>query len=404
MNRFFSVVVFATILAQTSLAQTTSFQISSFDKTPEAFQYLLLPNSNISKNDTANEKILDLVEPWLLDSVIENKKQHHKVFMVGWFIHAFGGYNWRAVSMHKQKFIGTVVHHGRSGRIEYSEYDVNFDLKFHLDKYLDKVCTSCDLQKKFHRQDIRKSHHTDYSKEPFVRDKGNINPAFYGIEAELTPPYAFIPQLNYLFYPTIPGGGGLKEHPNFGTSNPSMGFYGVNCLDCNHNCHPEIHPYEMTWWLKATDDDNSLDKTWLFGIFHESSNRMKKWSINPMTGTVKIPFAFDTKNLSAPGQIKVDHLVFNRFKNEEMKKIETPEKYLTSKENNQAINFLDCDTSVLRCSLSFNQVLMTDALKYWFSSVNYDKQNKILSGYLNIATSVDDLYTTKITFHSDHGK
>src|SRR5688500_3067382 len=136
-------------LIQTGLAQPTDFRISTLGKTPEAFQYLLLSNSAIAKNDTINEKILDLVEPLLLDSMIEKRRQHHKVFMVGWFIHAFGGYNWRAVDMKKQKFIGTVEHHGRSGAVEYSEYDINFHLEFHLPKYYDKICLSCDLQKKF---------------------------------------------------------------------------------------------------------------------------------------------------------------------------------------------------------------------------------------------------------------
>src|SRR4051812_18135528 len=112
MKFFFCAVFFCAVLFQTGLAQTTGYQISCFGATPKAFKYLLLSNAEIAKNDTINEEILDLVEPMLLDSMIEKRKQHHKVFMVGWFIHAFGGYNWRAVNMHKQKFVGTVEHHG----------------------------------------------------------------------------------------------------------------------------------------------------------------------------------------------------------------------------------------------------------------------------------------------------
>src|SRR3989442_14041188 len=89
-----------------SFAQTT-FQISSFNPTPADFKYLLLSNKEIADNDTINEKILDLAEPMLVDSVITRRKQHHKVFLVGWLIHAFGGYNWRAVDMHKEKYVGT---------------------------------------------------------------------------------------------------------------------------------------------------------------------------------------------------------------------------------------------------------------------------------------------------------
>ena len=80
------------ILHQTSFTQT-SFQISSFQPTPADFKYLLLTNKEIADDDTTNEKIVDLVEPMLLDSVLLRKKQHHRLFLVGWLIHAFGGYN-----------------------------------------------------------------------------------------------------------------------------------------------------------------------------------------------------------------------------------------------------------------------------------------------------------------------
>src|ERR1043165_839623 len=218
----------AAILHQTSYAQQT-FNISSYNPTPESFKYLLLTNKKVSDNDTINENILDLVNPMLLDSVVEKRKQHHHVFLVGWLIHAFGGYNWRAVDMHKQKTVGTVKHDGRSGEVEYTEYDIKFHLQFRLGKYLNQICTACDLQRKFHRQDIRPSHHTDYEKEPFKRDTSNINASLYDLGTELTPPTSFLPQLNYLFFPTLPEGGHLRDHPNFGTDHPSMGFYGVSC-------------------------------------------------------------------------------------------------------------------------------------------------------------------------------
>lgn len=405
MKKWLLVLIPATILLQTSLAQTTTtFKISSASETPRNFKYLLLPNSEISKNDTINELVVDLAEPWLLDSMIEHKRQHHKVFMVGWFIHAFGGYNWRAVDMKKQKFVGTVKRQSRSGAIEYSEYDINFHMHFHLAKYFDKLCVSCDLQKKFHRQDIRRSHRTDYTKEPFVRSKENINPLLYNLEAELTPPYSFIPQLNYLFFPTIPGGGDLKSHPNFLHPHPTMGFYGVSCLDCNHNCHPEIHPYEMTWWLRATDEDSSLNKTWHFGIFHEHSKRMKKWSINPMTGQIKIPFAFRTGESEQSPEIKIEHLVFNKFRDDQMSKMSLPANLLSTKDNNQSINFSDDDCSIMKCAITFDKSITTDGIKYWFSDLNYDKLGKIVSGYFNLAVSVEDLYTTRITFITQRGK
>ncbi len=401
MNKLFSVALLTTILLQTSLAQTT-FKISSYKETPEAFKYLLLSNSEISKNDTLNEEIIDLVEPMLLDSVIERRRQHHKVFMVGWFIHAFGGYNWRAVNMKKQKFVGTVTHHGRSGKIEYSEYDINFDIGFHLKKYLWKDFTAYDLQKKYHRQDIRRTHHTNYKLPPFVRDTNDIESSKYGLDCELTPPHKFISQLN-LFYPTLPGAGGLKEHSNFGTDHPSMGFYGVACLDCNHNCHPELHPYEWVWWLKATDSDTTTEKTWLVGIFHEGSNRLKKWSVNPMTGSISLPFAFNYReDTTITCLVKVDHLVYNKFHDTGLERLNLPALTVSTKETSNPFEFTLSDSSSFRGRIEFSDGLPTNGLQYWFDEINLDKQNKIVSGYLHMAVSAEDLYTTKITFTTKH--
>lgn len=385
------------ILHQTSFTQT-SFQISSFQPTPADFKYLLLTNKEIADDDTTNEKIVDLVEPMLLDSVLLRKKQHHRLFLVGWLIHAFGGYNWRAVDMHKQKFVGTVTNDGRSGSFEYTEWDMKFHLNFHLQKYLFKDFAAYDLQRKYHRQDVRPTHRTNYNVAPYLRDSSSIDCRLYDLGCELTPPPAFIPQLNYLFFPTLPDGGGLKQHTNFGTDHPTMGFYGSYCLDCNHNCHPEMHPYEWTWWLNL-QNENSTAKTWLVGLFHEGSNRFPKWSRNPMSGEIKIPFAFDlAQDLSVTPQIKVEHLVFNKFENAEFKKFELPDKNFGTKENYVACLFQMDDSTTIKSDLRFNQILKTDALKYWFTDLNYDKQNHVLSGYLHYAISVQDLYATKITF------
>lgn len=403
MKKILSLVYLTAILHQTSFTQT-SFQISSFQPTPSDFKYLLLTNKEIADNDTTNEKIVDLVEPMLLDSVLLRKKQHHRLFLVGWLIHAFGGYNWRAIDLHKQKFVGTVINDGRSGSFEYTEWDIKYHLNFHLQKYLFKDFAAYDLERKYHRQDIRPSHHTDYKVAPYVRDTNNIDATQYELGCELTPPPAFIPQLNYLFFPTLPEAGGGKQHPNFGTDHPTMGFYGSYCLDCNHNCHPEMHPYEWTWWLNL-QNENSTDKTWLVGLFHEGSNRFAKWSRNPMTGEIKIPFAFLKKvDFNHMLQVRVEHLVFNKFENETLKKIKLPTEPLGTKEDFQSLIFQIDDTTSFKGTLYFNQILKTNGLKYWFSDLNYDKQSSVLSGYFHFAVSVQDLYTTKITFAEGYGE
>jgi hypothetical protein len=398
MNKSYLCVLAVTILLQTSLAQT-SYKVSLFEKTPEAFNYLLLTNVAISANDTINEKIVDLVEPCLLDSTIERKKQHHKLGPVGWFVHAFGGFNWRAVSMKKEKFVGTVVRSSRSSEEEFTEYDINFDLNFHLPKYLHRVFDGYDLQRKYHKQDIRRSHRTNYKVSPFIRDTNHIDIKEYRLHCELTPPRAFRAALNYSFYPTLPKAGGLKQHPNFENDKPTIGFYGTFCLDCNHNCHPELHPYEWMWWLKSNDGDDTYEKVWTIGLFHEGSNRMKNWSVNPMTGSIAIPFAFELDD-NDPGYnvIEIEHLVFNKFLEEELTKVAKPANVIKPKDTYQTINILNGDSLLTTVDVRFMRSLSTEGLQYWFSNLNFDAWNKVLSGMFNIATSVMDLYTTQIKF------
>lgn len=403
MNKLLFVFITLAILRQTTVAQI-SFEVTSFQPTPENFRLLLLSNETISKNDTINEKIVSLVDPTLLDSTIEHKKQHHKLGPLGWFIHAFGGYNWRAVSMHKQKFVGTVVRNSRSGSEEYTEYDINFDLNFHLPEYLQRVFIAYDLQRKYHKQDIRPSHRTNYNIPPFVRKADSIDIKQYRLHCELTPARSFRAPLNYSFYPTLPESGGLKQHPNFNNDKPTVGFYGTFCLDCNHNCHPELHPYEWMWWLKNNDTDSSVEKIWNVGLFHESSNRMKKWSVNPMTGTITVPFTFviDSHYGQHP-TIEIEHLVFNRFMDKEMGKLNLPVNVINSGKAFQPVAITKSDSVIAQIDIRFMRTISTQGLQYWLSNLNFDEQHNLLTGMFNMAVSVIDLYTAQIKFRNVYG-
>ena len=379
-----------------SQAPQISYKINSYSSTGKAFKDLLLSNAAIEDNDTLNEGILDLVQPMVIDSVLGRKKEHHQLFLVGWLIHAFGDYNWRAVSMTKEKFVGTVKNDARSGEEEFTEYDINFDLNFHLKPYLNRVFKSYDKQRAYHRQDFRPSHKTNYNGTPFVRDTNEIDLKRYRLHCEMTPPREFRVQLHYLFFPTQPGLS-LHEHPNFGTDHPTMGFYGASCLDCNHNCHPELHPYEWTWWLNLHGSD-PMAKTWLVGLFCEGSNRFRHWSHEPKVGKISIPFAFAIKDNNAAPTVTIEHLVFNKFVNHELKKLNIEDTTFDSKLETCIVNFDDNHGGKYSINIGFKSILLTDDLKYWFSDLNWDAQHRILSGYMNLATSVKELYTTKITF------
>jgi hypothetical protein len=391
------------ILAETCFSQTAqlasnanTYKISGYSVTPPAFKKLLFKNAAIEANDTVNEEILDLVSPIVKDSILGRPKEHHQVFLVGWIIHAFAGYNWRAVSMTKEKFVGTVEHNGRSGAEEYTEYDIKYGLHFHLHKYLWRIFDSYNLELKYHRQDVRGGkHHTNYNAFPYVRDTSNMDTRQLVLGCEVTPARGFRSELNYLFYPTLPGLE-QRDHPNIGTDKPSMGVYGVNCLDCNHNCHPELHPYEWIWWLNL-HTKNEMEKTWLVGLFHEASNRFSHWSHTPKTGKISIPFAYVISNRSAVPEILVEHLVFDRFMDNELSKFGYPD-YAFSPRQNMAVKFENVNGESYMLHVNFNNLLPTDGLKFWFSDINWDEQNHILSGYFNFAASVPELYTARITF------
>jgi len=368
------------------------FEIESYQKTPEIFQQLLKSNDYISKNDTLNELLVDLVQPQLSDSLINRKKQHHKLGPVGWLISTFGNFNWRAFSMKKEKFVGTVVRISRSGEEQFTEYDVNFDINFHLHKYLHRVFEMYDRQGKIKRQDFTSKGKIDFKASPFVRDTNNIDIRSYRLHCELTPQREYRPIMNYFFLPTLPGAGGLKQHVNLENDNPTMGFYGVLCLDCNHSCHPEMHPYEWIWWLKANDGDNGTQKEWHIGLFHEGSNRMKKWSKNPKNGSVKIPFVFEADE---PATIEIQHGAVNEFVNEA--KLMAPENVIKSQSKQLNVTLKGRDFSK-NIALNFVNPINTKGLNYWFSDLNYDAANGLVSGYFNYALSVKDLYTCKIVF------
>ena len=381
-----------TVVSFMALQAQHSFPITSHYPTGRLYQSLLLPNAELERNDTLNEEILDLVEPTVWDSVIHKKKQHHMLFLLGWSISTFANINWRPVQMNKTKFTGTIRGNGRSGNEHYTEYDLNYDLYFHTRKYLERNFTSFDRQRQIHRQDLLKRRKIDYSKAPFVRDTANINMYQYRLHCELTPPRAYRPQLHYSFFPVLPGIN-HAGHPSFANEYPSMGFYGTWCLDCNHSCHGELHPYEWVWWLNLKDTATTR-KTWMVGLFHEGSKRFPDWSRNPKSGTFSIPFAFRYQSDSAHS-ITIEHLVYNSFIDSNVAKMSVPANAVGPA---QSIPLLltDAGGGSYRLRLNFAHPIVTGGLRYWLSNLNWDETSRILSGDLHFAVSVVDLYTAKV--------
>lgn len=388
--------LFLSLLIVASTNAQINYTVETFNATPSDFLLLNLHNQAITSNDTINERILDLTDVGLVDSILpKRKKPHHKLFLVGWGISTFGGYNWRKVFPVKGKLVGRVISQTKSGEEEYTEFDVNQNLEFHLPKYLNKSFESYDLQKKIHRQDIRKSHRRNYNVPPFVRDPTNLGPiSQYQIHTELTPPRAFRQTLDKLFYPVIRPMD-MGHHFNFLDNNPSVGTYGPYCLDCNHSCHPELHPYEWLWWLNLSKPDSLWnEKTWLVGLLKEGSNRFTAWAKGPRTGFISIPFLIDTRDSTA--EISYDHILMNKFYDDILKAhFDSTQKTIDLTKVNQQIS-IQTPTQTISIKLHFNIPIYSQGLKIWISKINLDDTNHLVSGYLNIATSVEDVYNARI--------
>ncbi len=120
-----------------------------------------------------------------------------------------------------------------------------------------------------------------------------------------------------------------------------------------------------------------------------------------MSGEIKIPFAFHYDELLANSlHINIDHLVFSKFENEESKKLNAPKEMFGTKMLDDVLAFVVNDSIKFSGLLRFNHIIETDALKYWFTDLNFDMANSLLTGYMHFAVSVQDLYTTKIKFSS----
>jgi hypothetical protein len=96
--------------------------------------------------------------------------------------------------------------------------------------------------------------------------------------------------------------------------------------------------------------------------------------------------------------VTVEHLVFNKFLDTELAKLNLPDNLIDPSRKYMLVNFTGGPAGDIPVVLNFKSAIVTNGLKYWFSEVNWDEQNHILSGYFNMATSVADLYTMKVTF------
>lgn len=387
---FLSFFVFQSVFGQQVL------KITSRNQTPE--QWLLLTKSRkaISDSDSLNEELVDLVKAFSVDSVLPSKSQRHRVAEAGWIISIFG-YKWKALSMTKQKFVGTERDGIRvpSWPPHFTEYDVNFNLIPHKRKYIDKLwpgyVQKCE-KNRFKRIE-------DLNAPPCVYPTTLEHIAEYRLHCEITPPLDHVSMLNSKFYPCYRPNSS-KEHYNIGTDYATFGMYGAFVADYNHTGGPELHPYEWIWWYDTHPDRlHEKGQTWFIGFMKEGSNRFRGWypKKRPQIGQVSVPFVYDLKKDTL--KITLEHLLHDTFRPETFTRLEGVPQQASD------LNFVQRYFTIDNGDLGGKTIVFQtsnpiggEALKTWFSDLNWDNENNLLSGYLNLGVSVANLYNAKLSF------
>ena len=115
-----------------------------------------------------------------------------------------------------------------------------------------------------------------------------------------------------------------------------------------------------------------------------------------MKGMIKVPFTFllDANQKS----IEIKHLVMNQFEEDGLKDFNIPSSFFKNNSKSQIITVTDNSQKIADIEIIHSQPIKTNGLKYWLSEINFDQELNVISGYLNMAVSVQDLYTTQLIF------
>jgi hypothetical protein len=253
----------------------------------EDFRLLKNDDATLYQNVEMRERLTDLVQVYTFDSVLSKSTQRHVVFPLGIMMTTVG-MKWRAMEMVKQKYVGTS---SRNLKMFYGigkEKDYNFFLTPHLDHYADQMKWGFDSAQTFRKND--KGFRLDTARfgcPPQLQYKGQC----LSVECENTPYEPMMEAIDSLFMPTDKEKHGYN-HPNFHGAFPTVGLYGTYCLDCNHNCRPEIHPFDWVWWLDIDSANAAVPSTrnWYVGLIRDASKRFDDWTGSPISGAISIPF------------------------------------------------------------------------------------------------------------------
>lgn len=376
-----------------SAQEIQQLPVESGSASPYYASLLNSSNQEISADNALNEQILDLVEVYLTDSILPIKRQRHRV--VGAALLPMFGYKWLTINYRKEKFVATATSNlrvPREGSDLFTEYDVNWNLTSVIPRYQKLEEQGYMRMKEIGRKGKK---HNGYEGEPFVEINENSNLERYHLHCEHTPLIDYRPMINQLFLPVI-SPMNTDKHPNFRDMRPSIGLYGAFVSDCNHHCHPEIHPYEWIWWMNLSDSvsNGKNGKEWLIGLLREGSNRFPKWSPAPRIGEISVPFAFpaDKNELI----IQIDHLVFGPFDEAGLGQLNIPESAFDLDFETLSFGFDHPKLNNKTLRIETSNPMPAKGLKAWIGELKHDEAKGIITGNIHFAASVKDLWTARL--------
>lgn len=379
--------LFVSTLCFSGMAQTIQIPVKQKPVHPD-IEKMLLPRKQIRESNILSEQIVDRVNVLLTDSILRKRTQRHR-FPGSPLIEMFG-INWRRILVTKQKFVGTLkrpssVPHEKMLR----EYDINFDLLPHIKKYIDLMHLGYLRQLSYPKGAKRGKE----LRPPFTYPTEETL-HLYNLHCECTPPFFRMDSINALFYPTVQPMH-TDVHPNFGRKRPSMGMYGSFVSDCNHHCHPEIHPYEWIWWMDADSVRSPAREEfiWYAGLIRDDSRRQRGWAHYNQTGYIEIPFVLplaETRTLYVDISRLVTGILLNDGStglNELMPEvcIQEPEAVLEPEGLNGT-----------RIVVRTDKALLQGGVKVSGTRFEYDMIKKLLSGYIRIGVASRNLFTIKV--------
>ncbi len=358
---------------------------------------LARPDSMLRKDIVGSEWVLDLVQPWVADSIVEERRQRLKGFG-GWIIQRAAARYWQHYTDHKQKYVASSSRPYHIFNGPGDEIDINIFLMPHLPKYVAMVKTGFEqaLERNRSENGFRFDQPPGY---PVPEELKYLDRGYLSVECEVTPPQKFADLLEDAFLPVHEGVFELDSIETIGVRHPSMGMTGVWCMDCNHNCRPEIHPIEWIWWLDMSGDrpGSALAKSWMVALMVDDSHRFQDWSSGPLSGEIAIPFAVpreartivvDLQNICGD-PISVDSMVRHA------------EGIFQSADTSFVIPYIPGSGISPKLDLlvrtSGNWPLA--GTQYWFSDVQSGANG--WTGYLHIATTVQSLLAMRVTVDAE---